>query len=167
MQGWTAWNITADPDHGIGKWSVSDLTAYMRDGYAPGRAVASGPMKEAVDYSLSQLTNEDRRAIAVYLRTVEPVKRGPVPQTQPQTRADARNRGAGERPWRTHLRRCMRELPWIGWSGAADAGRVGCSAGAPWRIRTAATWYRRCWSGFGPLAAWRGVHAVVWNRVLQ
>jgi mono/diheme cytochrome c family protein len=61
----------------------------MRDGYAAGRAVASGPMKEAVDYSLSRLTNEDRQAIAVYLRTVEPVRSGPVPQTQLSARADA------------------------------------------------------------------------------
>lgn len=89
VQGWTAWNITADPDHGIGRWSVADLMGYMRDGYAPGRAVASGPMKEAVDYSLRQLTNEDRQAIASYLRTVNPVKSGPVPVMQISAHADA------------------------------------------------------------------------------
>lgn len=89
MQGWTAWNITSDPDHGIGKWSVDDLMAYMRDGYAPGHGVASGPMKEAVDYSLSRLTEGDRRAIAVYLRSVEPVKSGPVPRAQVAARTDS------------------------------------------------------------------------------
>ncbi len=93
MQGWTAWNITADPDHGIGKWSVEDLMVYMRDGYAPGRGVASGPMKEAVDYSLSRLTDADRRAIAVYLRTVDPVQSGPVPRTQLAAQADLANEG--------------------------------------------------------------------------
>jgi mono/diheme cytochrome c family protein len=89
MQGWTAWNITADPDHGVGKWSVEDLATYLRDGYAPGRGVASGPMKEAVDYSLSRLTDGDRHAIAVYLRSVQPVKSGPVPRTELAARADA------------------------------------------------------------------------------
>jgi mono/diheme cytochrome c family protein len=90
MQGWTAWNITSDPDHGIGKWSVDDLATYFRDGYAPGRGVASGPMKEAVDYSLSRLTDGDRHAIAVYLQSVEPVESGPVPRSQISARtADA------------------------------------------------------------------------------
>jgi len=68
MQGWTAWNITADPDHGIGKWSVEDLATYLRDGYAPGRGVASGPMKEAVEHSTSKMKEEDLHAIAVYLK---------------------------------------------------------------------------------------------------
>ncbi|RAK56462.1 cytochrome c [Phenylobacterium deserti] len=79
MQGWTAWNITSDRAHGVGAWSEADLVSYFRYGYAPGRGVASGPMKEAVDYSLSKLTDADLRAMAVYLKTTDPAAKGPRP----------------------------------------------------------------------------------------
>jgi len=88
IQGWTAWNITSDSEHGIGSWSEDELVSYFRDGFAAGRGVASGPMKEAVDYSLSKLTPEDRRALAVYLKTVAPVRSGPVPADPPQVARD-------------------------------------------------------------------------------
>ncbi|WP_374470331.1 cytochrome c [Phenylobacterium sp.] len=79
MQGWTAWNITSDPRHGIGAWSADELVSYFRTGYAPGRAVASGPMKEAVDFSLAKLTDGDLRAMAVYLKSKPASDQGPVP----------------------------------------------------------------------------------------
>jgi mono/diheme cytochrome c family protein len=87
LQGWTAWNITSDPQHGIGAWSTDDLAAYMRWGYAPGRGAASGPMKEAVDLSLSHLTPADLSAIAVYLKGAKALARGPVPDPNPSSLA--------------------------------------------------------------------------------
>jgi len=77
IQGWSAWNITSDPDHGIGGWAPDDLAAYLRWGYTPGRGAAGGPMKEAVDNSLSKLTPQDLQAIAVYLKGTKPIARGP------------------------------------------------------------------------------------------
>jgi mono/diheme cytochrome c family protein len=77
VQGWTAWNITSDREHGLGQWSEQDLSSYLHSGYAPGRAAASGPMKEAIDYSLSRLTAADIGAISTYLRDVPAVARGP------------------------------------------------------------------------------------------
>jgi mono/diheme cytochrome c family protein len=83
MQGWTAWNITSDPHHGIGAWSTADLAAYLKYGYAPGHGGANGPMKEAIDYSLSRLTPQDLSAIAVYLKSVKASDRGPATDGNP------------------------------------------------------------------------------------
>ncbi len=79
VQGWTAWNITSDRAHGIGEWSKAELHDYLKTGYAPGRAVASGPMAEAIHFSLSRLGDADLGAIAAYLQNVQPVARGPTP----------------------------------------------------------------------------------------
>lgn len=66
---WYAPNITNDPVSGIGGWSEAELVAYLQNGRASGKAQAGGPMAEAIDHSLSRLTPEDLKAIAVYLKT--------------------------------------------------------------------------------------------------
>lgn len=71
---WHAPNITSDPNSGIGGWTVEELVTYMRDGHASGKSQAAGPMAEAIDYSLRFLTEEDLKAIAVYLKTVSPIR---------------------------------------------------------------------------------------------
>lgn len=73
---WFAPNITSDADSGIGAWSVDNLIHYMRDGQATDVGQAAGPMAEAIDNSLHYLTEEDLRAIAVYLKTVPAVHDG-------------------------------------------------------------------------------------------
>jgi mono/diheme cytochrome c family protein len=67
LQGWFAPNITADKRLGIGDWSQEEIVAYLRTGHTD-RTAASGPMAEVVAYSTSQMTEEDLKAIAVYLR---------------------------------------------------------------------------------------------------
>lgn len=71
--GWIAPNITSDPVAGIGGWSDAELVAFLRDGAAPGKGVAGGPMAEAVEHSLHYLSEGDLGAIAIYLKTVPPV----------------------------------------------------------------------------------------------
>jgi mono/diheme cytochrome c family protein len=83
IQGWTAWNVTSDPRHGVGGWSNADVAEYLRYGYAPGHGAANGPMKEAIDYSLSKLTPQDLAAIATYLKTTKASSRGPVVGAMP------------------------------------------------------------------------------------
>ena len=73
-EGWNAYNITPDRETGVGAWSQADIEAYLSKGHAAGRAVASGPMREAIDLSLSKLTPSDIRAIAVYLQSVPAVR---------------------------------------------------------------------------------------------
>jgi len=71
--GWIAPNITSDPVAGIGGWTGSEIVAFLRDGYAPGKGVAGGPMAEAVEHSLRHLSDGDLGAIAAYLKTVTAV----------------------------------------------------------------------------------------------
>jgi mono/diheme cytochrome c family protein len=79
--GWRAFNISSDKTTGVGNWSDQDLVSYLSIGHADGHGTASGPMGEAVDHSLSQLTGEDIRAVVAYLRTVPPTASPDLPAT--------------------------------------------------------------------------------------
>lgn len=67
---WSAYNITADKVSGVGGWTDAELTAYLRDGAAHGKANAAGPMAEVVENSTRFLTPDDLKALVSYLRTV-------------------------------------------------------------------------------------------------
>ena len=71
LQGWYAPNITADPRKGIGGWSVEDIVSYLKTA-ANRDAMASGGMGEEVVHSSSQMTDDDLKAIAVYLLSLKP-----------------------------------------------------------------------------------------------
>jgi len=89
LQGWFAPNITADARLGIGDWSQEEIVTYLRTGHTD-RTAASGPMAEVVAYSTSQMTEEDLKAIAVYLRergAAAPPAPPPVPAEDPRMRA--------------------------------------------------------------------------------
>ncbi|MBS0393049.1 MAG: c-type cytochrome [Proteobacteria bacterium] len=66
-QGWKAYDITADAESGVGAWTAAALQEYLASGHARGHGAAAGPMKEVVAYSTSQLTADDRAALATYL----------------------------------------------------------------------------------------------------
>jgi mono/diheme cytochrome c family protein len=70
QQGWLAYNITGDAQSGIGTWSERDLATYLVSGHAEGHSVASGPMAEAVGYSLRYLTPDDATALARYIKAL-------------------------------------------------------------------------------------------------
>lgn len=78
LQGWRAYNITADPVHGIGAWSEGEIASYLSTGYADGRGSASGPMGEVVENSLQFLKPEDTAALVTYLRSI-PAREGKDP----------------------------------------------------------------------------------------
>jgi mono/diheme cytochrome c family protein len=64
-------NITPDPQTGIGKWSLDDIIEVLQTGTTPdGDAVGSG-MAEVVD-GTGKLSDADRRAIAVYIKSLPP-----------------------------------------------------------------------------------------------
>lgn len=73
VAGWYAPNISSDITSGIGRWKVEELVAYLRAQPVPGKGPAAGPMAEAVDHSLKHLSQEDLKAIAVYIRSVPAV----------------------------------------------------------------------------------------------
>jgi mono/diheme cytochrome c family protein len=62
-------NITQDKPTGIGNWSEADIVGVLTDGHLPDFDFVSGAMGEVVK-DTARLTDEDRRAIADYLKTV-------------------------------------------------------------------------------------------------
>ncbi len=76
---WRAYNLTSDSTHGLGGWSDGAIAHYLSTGEAPGHGPASGPMAEAVEYSLSGLRQDDIAAIVTFLRGVPAQGDGPLP----------------------------------------------------------------------------------------
>ena len=66
-------NITPDLETGIGKWSDDDIVTLLKDGQTPEFDFVGGAMAEIVK-NTTRLTDADRRAIAVYLRTLPAVR---------------------------------------------------------------------------------------------
>ncbi|SDS45652.1 Cytochrome c, mono-and diheme variants [Halopseudomonas sabulinigri] len=94
VQGWQAYNISADEAHGIGAWSEAELVSYMSQGHAAGKGVAAGPMAEVVEKSLQHLQQRDLSAIATYLLSTEPQPTGVArPTKQPEGMPAERNLG--------------------------------------------------------------------------
>lgn len=65
---WYAPEITGNHYTGIGEWTEDQVVDYLRLG-SNHVAVASGPMAEAVSNSTQHLTEQDLRAITVYLKS--------------------------------------------------------------------------------------------------
>jgi mono/diheme cytochrome c family protein len=66
-------NITPDRDSGIGRWSESDITFFLYIGMQPGGDFVGSSMVAVIDDNTSRLSDEDRQAIAVYLKSVPPI----------------------------------------------------------------------------------------------
>jgi mono/diheme cytochrome c family protein len=78
VDNWYAANLTGSPHAGLGKWSHDDVVRFL----ATGRnkyATAAGNMQEKVTLSTSHMANQDRTAIATYLKSLA----ADQPQTPP------------------------------------------------------------------------------------
>lgn len=64
-------NITPHPD-GIGSWSERDIVYSLETGFTPDFDTFGGSMV-AVQRAIARLPDEDREAIAVYLKSLEPL----------------------------------------------------------------------------------------------
>jgi mono/diheme cytochrome c family protein len=83
VDNWYAANLTGRAVDGLGKWSHDDLVEYL----ATGRnkyATAAGSMQEKVTQSTSHMRDEDRAAIATYLKSLAP--KGPEGAKAPGAR---------------------------------------------------------------------------------
>jgi mono/diheme cytochrome c family protein len=85
LQGWFAPNITNDNKTGLGKWSDDNIVAYLKTGHNR-LSAATGPMAEEVVHSTSTLSDDDLKAIAIYLKSVPGKNTSPEPlsATDPQ-----------------------------------------------------------------------------------
>ncbi len=70
--GQNAPNITPDNDTGIGRWSTADIARLLKTGMTPESDQVGSGMKSVVR-GTSHLTDADRLAIAVYLKSVPAV----------------------------------------------------------------------------------------------
>jgi mono/diheme cytochrome c family protein len=66
-------NITTDPDTGIGDWSHDDIANLLETGFTPEFDSVGGAMA-AVTRNTAKLTDQDRAAIAAYLKTLPALK---------------------------------------------------------------------------------------------
>jgi mono/diheme cytochrome c family protein len=62
-------NITPEARDGIGQWSVDDIATLLKTGITPTGDVVAAPMADIVE-GTGKLTDVDRRAIAIYLKSV-------------------------------------------------------------------------------------------------
>jgi mono/diheme cytochrome c family protein len=108
LQGWFAPDITDAAQRGLGGWSVSDVTTYLKTGWNA-HATASGPMAEVVQDSTSQMSDRDREAIAIYLKD-QPARENRTPMV---TASDASMK-AGAVLYRDNCVACH------GWDGKGE-----------------------------------------------
>jgi mono/diheme cytochrome c family protein len=66
-------NITPDPRTGIGAWSDHDIVVLLATGATPDDTHVEGAMKEVVADDTRFLTDQDREAIARYLKAQRPI----------------------------------------------------------------------------------------------
>ena len=89
VRSWSAANLTPAPS-GLGAWSLDDIAAYLKTGHSA-RAGAFGPMSEVIGNSTSRLTDQDVRAIAVYLKSLPPATQRRSPSREPTSSRPARS----------------------------------------------------------------------------
>jgi mono/diheme cytochrome c family protein len=69
MQEWYAPSLASNKEAGLGDWSIKDIVDLLRTGVSA-RGVVYGPMAEVVYNSLQYLSEDDVRAMAVYLKSL-------------------------------------------------------------------------------------------------
>jgi mono/diheme cytochrome c family protein len=65
-------NITPDPETGIGKWSIAEIADLLKTGQTPDFDFVGSAMSEVVK-GTGKLTDADREAIAIYLKSLPPI----------------------------------------------------------------------------------------------
>ena len=87
MQNWYAPSLTSNKEAGLGDWSLEDISDLLRTGISP-RGAVYGPMAEVVYNSLQYMTDDDTRAMSVYLKSLArraaPRARRPPPSPTPK-----------------------------------------------------------------------------------
>ena len=68
---WFANNLTGSKTDGLGTWSQTDVEKFLATGINS-HATAAGSMTEKVSSSTSHMTDQDRAAIAAYLKSLPP-----------------------------------------------------------------------------------------------
>jgi mono/diheme cytochrome c family protein len=68
LDNWVAPDLTANDRTGLGAWSIDDVTEYLGTG-RNAHAGAGGAMADVITYSTSLMSDADRHAMAIYLKS--------------------------------------------------------------------------------------------------
>jgi mono/diheme cytochrome c family protein len=68
LNNWIAPDLTGNTRIGLGEWSVDDIAEFLASG-RNAHAAAGADMADVINYSTSYISDADRRAIAVYLKS--------------------------------------------------------------------------------------------------
>ncbi|MFT5538594.1 MAG: mono/diheme cytochrome c family protein [Alphaproteobacteria bacterium] len=66
-------NITQHPTSGIGKWKLEEIAQSLEDGTLPDGDSFGSLMADVVESGTAMLSDADRRAIAVYIKSLKPL----------------------------------------------------------------------------------------------
>jgi mono/diheme cytochrome c family protein len=80
-QNWYAPSLTSNREAGLGNWDIKDIVDLLQVG-ASHRGTTYGPMAEVVYNSLQYLSDEDVKAMAVYLKALPQRDSEPPPTSQ-------------------------------------------------------------------------------------
>lgn len=69
-EGWAVPALVG-PKSELAQWSVEELAEYLKSGARPDFDSAQGPMAEVIEDSTKHLTDEDLRAISLYLKSLD------------------------------------------------------------------------------------------------
>lgn len=78
-QNWYAPSLTSNHEAGLGNWNIEDIASLLQAGVSH-RGTVYGPMAEVVYNSLQYLSDDDAKAMAVYLKAL-PQKDSAAPPT--------------------------------------------------------------------------------------
>jgi mono/diheme cytochrome c family protein len=67
-------NISSDNERGIGQWSVDDIARLLKTGQTPGFDFVGSGMGEVIK-GTGAMSDSDRRAIAIYIKSLPPMRR--------------------------------------------------------------------------------------------
>jgi mono/diheme cytochrome c family protein len=88
LQSWYAPSLTSDLKTGVGAWTEEQIVTFLKTGRNE-LSAAYGPMAEVVDFSTSQMSEADLRAIAVYLKNLPAETDKEKPKQPPESVAQA------------------------------------------------------------------------------
>lgn len=106
LQDWYAPSLSDDVESGLGGWSVDDIAALLKGGVSM-RGAVYGPMAEVTHDSLQYLSDDDAKAMAVYLKSLLQLKTI-APQPSDVTAPAAAVIGLGQTVYATHCAECHR-----------------------------------------------------------
>jgi len=88
LGGWYAPRLDGAARTGLQSWSADDITEYLQSGRNT-KSHAGGPMAEVIVNSTSKMSDADVRAMAVYLKSLPPVRRETIPTPPEETEMKA------------------------------------------------------------------------------